>query len=69
MRPIEGTAPNPAHVPKGCHYAPRCPLATSECHQETPPWVDIEGDHRSACFHTDEAADAVPFDLEEVSDA
>ncbi|WP_018256259.1 ABC transporter ATP-binding protein [Halomicrobium katesii] len=69
MRPIEGTAPNPAHVPDGCHYAPRCPLATRECHEETPPWVDVEDDHRSACFHSDEAEDAVPFDLSEVSDA
>ncbi|MBO4247071.1 ABC transporter ATP-binding protein [Halomicrobium sp. IBSBa] len=69
MRPIEGTAPNPAHVPDGCHYAPRCPLATRECHEETPPWMDVEDDHRSACFHYDEAEDAVPFDLSEVSDA
>ena len=69
MRPIEGTAPNPAHVPDGCHYAPRCPLATQECHEEKPPWIDVDEDHRSACFHHDETEDAVPFDLSEVSDA
>jgi oligopeptide/dipeptide ABC transporter ATP-binding protein len=69
MRPIEGTAPNPAHVPDGCHYAPRCPLATRECHEEKPPWIDVDDDHRSACFHYDEADDAVPFDLTEVNDA
>jgi oligopeptide/dipeptide ABC transporter ATP-binding protein len=69
MRPIEGTSPNPTHVPDGCHYAPRCPLATRKCHEEKPPWIDVDEDHRSACFHHDEAEDAVPFDLSEVNDA
>lgn len=63
MQPIAGTAPNPAHVPDGCHYAPRCPLATRECHDEKPPWIDVGEDHQSACFHAEDAEDAVPFDL------
>ncbi|MFC7137944.1 ABC transporter ATP-binding protein [Halobaculum litoreum] len=67
MQPIEGTAPNPAHVPDGCHYAPRCPLATAECRTDTPPWEDAGEDHRTACFHHEEAADAVPLGTE-VSD-
>jgi oligopeptide/dipeptide ABC transporter ATP-binding protein len=67
MTPIEGTAPNPAHVPDGCHYAPRCPLATEECRQQDPPWMDVGTDHESACFHHEEADDAVPLELE-VSD-
>lgn len=62
MEPIEGTAPNPAHVPSGCHYAPRCPLATEQCHEESPPWFDVGADHRTACFHHEEAADAIPFE-------
>lgn len=64
MQPIEGTAPNPAHVPEGCHYAPRCPLATERCRQETPPWRDVADDQRTACFHHEDAEDAVPFDVE-----
>jgi peptide/nickel transport system ATP-binding protein len=67
MTPIEGTAPNPAHVPDGCHYAPRCPLATEECKQQDPPWVEAGPDHETACFHHEQAADAVPLELE-VSD-
>ncbi|WP_396613906.1 ABC transporter ATP-binding protein (plasmid) [Haloferax sp. S1W] len=65
MKPIEGSAPNPAHTPDGCHYAPRCPLATDECHKGAPPWDDIGDDHRTACFHHDDAADAVPFEHEQ----
>ncbi|WP_416840229.1 ABC transporter ATP-binding protein [Haloferax sp. DFSO52] len=64
MKPIEGTAPNPAHAPDGCHYAPRCPLATEECHEEKPPWFDVADDQRTACFHHDDAEDAVPFEME-----
>ena len=63
MEPIEGTAPNPAHVPEGCHYAPRCPLATSQCHSESPPWFDAGEDHQTACFHHEDAADTVQFEL------
>jgi oligopeptide/dipeptide ABC transporter ATP-binding protein len=63
MRPIEGTAPNPAHVPDGCHYAPRCPLATEECRRREPPWETAGPDHETACFHHEDAADAVPMDL------
>ncbi|GGN93757.1 MULTISPECIES: ABC transporter ATP-binding protein [Haloarcula] len=62
MQPIEGTAPNPAHAPSGCHYAPRCPLATEECHQEQPPWFDVADDQRTACFHHDEAEEAVALE-------
>ncbi|WP_136689764.1 ABC transporter ATP-binding protein [Halorhabdus amylolytica] len=67
MQPIGGTAPNPAHVPQGCHYAPRCPLSTEECHTDDPPWFEVAEDQRSACFHHDEAAEAVPFDVTETA--
>ena len=66
MTPIEGTAPNPAHVPDGCHYAPRCPLADQRCYDEKPGWFDAGTDQRTACFHHDRADEAVPFDVEEV---
>ncbi|WP_135305475.1 ABC transporter ATP-binding protein [Haloarcula amylovorans] len=66
MQPIEGTAPNPAHAPAGCHYAPRCPLATEECHEEQPGWFQVADDQESACFHHDEAEEAVPMEAEVV---
>ncbi|ELZ22668.1 oligopeptide/dipeptide ABC transporter, ATPase subunit [Halosimplex carlsbadense 2-9-1] len=69
MKPIEGTAPNPAHVPNGCHYAPRCPLADERCHEEKPEWFDAGTDQRSACFHHERADEAVPFDVASVTAA
>ncbi len=62
MEPIEGTAPNPAHTPAGCHYAPRCPLATDACRTETPPWDDVNPGHRTACFHPEKVPEAIRFD-------
>jgi peptide/nickel transport system ATP-binding protein len=28
LQTIEGVVPNPAHLPDGCHFAPRCPYRT-----------------------------------------
>lgn len=64
MEPIEGTAPNPAHVPEGCHYAPRCSLASKQCHEKSPPWFEAGQDHRTACFHYEDI-DSWQFGQEE----
>jgi peptide/nickel transport system ATP-binding protein len=34
----------------GCHFAPRCPLATDECRRSEPPSVLIAAGHNAACF-------------------
>ncbi len=40
--------PSPAAPPAGCHYHPRCPIATPRCRESYPP---LAGDsHRVACF-------------------
>src|ERR1700675_1261835 len=36
---IEGQPPDLAHVPPGCSFAPRCPLAEARC-RETPPALE-----------------------------
>lgn len=63
MKPIPGESPDPANVPDGCSYHPRCPLATDECRSEDPPFFDVSPDHRTKCFHWEEAADAIPLDI------
>ena len=30
--------PDPANIPPGCRFHPRCPIAESRCSNETPPW-------------------------------
>lgn len=46
---IEGMVPDPLELPPGCAFAPRCPRATSKCHQ-TPPLRQVGEGHRAACW-------------------
>lgn len=40
LDPIDGLMPDPANLPKGCNFCPRCPHKRPEC--ETIPPKDIE---------------------------
>jgi oligopeptide/dipeptide ABC transporter ATP-binding protein len=46
---LQGEVPNPIDVPSGCRFHPRCPLATEECGQIDPPYVEITSTHKAAC--------------------
>ncbi len=43
---IKGAPPDPAHLPKGCHFAPRCDFALSKCLEIDPPLYE----NRHACL-------------------
>ena len=50
---IGGTPPEPGRRPKGCPFAPRCPLVESICHEKVPALEPLgKGDarHRVACW-------------------
>lgn len=51
---IEGTPPALWNKPKGCNFAPRCPLSDARCHAEEPPTVDLGGEgaqrHTASCW-------------------
>ncbi|AEH39079.1 ABC transporter ATP-binding protein [Halopiger xanaduensis] len=64
MQPIEGSAPDPVNVPAGCSYHPRCPLADDQCRTDDPPLRETDEDAVAACFHWEDAPDAVPLDLD-----
>jgi len=64
MQPIEGKSPDPVDKPGGCAYAPRCALATEQCRSENPPFHDVGTDHQAACFHWEEAREALDLSLE-----
>jgi peptide/nickel transport system ATP-binding protein len=49
-RILPGEPPNPAAIPSGCRFRPRCPLAQDICSAEEPTLVDL-GDGRSAACH------------------
>ncbi|WP_036221889.1 ABC transporter ATP-binding protein [Mesoaciditoga lauensis] len=48
---IPGEPPNLLNAPDYCRFAPRCPFATKECWEKTPPYEEIEPNHYVACFH------------------
>lgn len=52
---IAGTAPAPGARPRGCFFAPRCPLAVERCRQDVPPITEAGPDHAVRCWRASEA--------------
>ncbi|MFM7248045.1 MAG: oligopeptide/dipeptide ABC transporter ATP-binding protein, partial [Actinomycetota bacterium] len=45
-----GETPNPADVPTGCHFHPRCPVAQDRCRTDDPALAPAgAAGHRAAC--------------------
>lgn len=51
---IPGLPPDVAHLPPGCPFAPRCEYAKDVCHEEYPPFVQINENHHSLCHFAKE---------------
>lgn len=49
MAGIPGAVPNPARLPAGCPFHPRCPRAQPLCSRENPLETIITEDHRVRC--------------------
>ncbi|MFF3691964.1 ABC transporter ATP-binding protein [Streptomyces sp. NPDC002221] len=54
---IKGLPPNLMHIPPGCAFNPRCPMARDICRSEVPPLFDVAPDRQSACFFWKETLD------------
>jgi oligopeptide/dipeptide ABC transporter ATP-binding protein len=54
---IPGRPVDPAHVPSGCAFAARCPLASARCRTEDPPLETDATGRRVACWHAGEPMD------------
>jgi oligopeptide/dipeptide ABC transporter ATP-binding protein len=48
---IPGTVPNPLHIPSGCAFHPRCPLADETCKSSKPGLEQKGSKHWVRCFH------------------
>ncbi len=48
---IKGNPPDPAALPPGCAFAPRCSYAFERCRREQPPLAEVAPGHARACFH------------------
>ncbi|WP_172384179.1 dipeptide ABC transporter ATP-binding protein [Streptomyces sp. MNP-20] len=55
LTPIEGSPPSALHLPQGCPFAPRCPLADDVCREEEPALKVRDGvGHPTACLRGEE---------------
>ncbi len=50
LQPITGTPIDLLNMPKGCPFAPRCDAAMKVCIEHRGPVMDINCDHRAACW-------------------
>jgi oligopeptide/dipeptide ABC transporter ATP-binding protein len=48
---LPGDPPNPAAVPSGCRFHPRCPLARDRCRTEVPALREVENGTRKVACH------------------
>ncbi|MEW2605983.1 ABC transporter ATP-binding protein [[Kitasatospora] papulosa] len=55
---IKGLPPNLLHIPPGCAFHPRCPMAQAVCRTDVPPLYTVDGERRSACHFWKETLDA-----------
>jgi peptide/nickel transport system ATP-binding protein len=56
---IEGTVPNPAEMPKGCRFHPRCPFAMEKCVTDEPQLEELKEGHQVRCWLHEEQEVAI----------
>jgi len=47
---IECQPPDPAALPPGCAFHPRCPYVIDRCRSEAPPESRLGPQHRARCW-------------------
>ncbi len=47
---LKGEPPSLLTPPPGCHFHPRCPHAKGICSEKEPAYLEVEKNHRVACF-------------------
>ena len=57
---LVGETPDAAHVPTGCRFHPRCPVAFDRCRREEPPLFDVGGGQSAACWYAEPGAPPQP---------
>ena len=50
LEAVPGTVPDLLHLPSGCAFRDRCPLAVEECAARVPPLEEKAAQHRAACI-------------------
>jgi oligopeptide/dipeptide ABC transporter ATP-binding protein len=57
---LVGETPDAAHVPSGCRFHPRCPVAFDRCRTAEPPLFDVDEGHAAACWFAEPGAPPMP---------
>jgi len=60
LDPIRGMPPDLIDLPDMCPFLPRCDFAREKCEQQNPPLLDVNADHRSACWFWEEVSKEGP---------
>lgn len=47
---LQGDLPSPMSPPSGCHFHPRCPIATEECQRTSPQLSEFSKSHSVSCL-------------------
>ena len=47
---LQGETPDPIHLPSGCRFHPRCPVAMEVCKTVDPAYVAVSEEHQAACL-------------------
>jgi len=63
LDPIEGEIPDPASLPTGCAFHPRCRWSTSKCGLEDPVLERIQDRQMVACFESESVTRATGLTL------
>src|SRR5271166_6023646 len=64
LLPEQMPSPRQLKEISGCHFAPRCPIASRECRLADPPSIAVASGHLAACIRPDVTAHiAAPFAL------
>jgi len=50
---IKGMVPSLDNIPKGCRFAPRCPFADAQCHEQMPELLPVKNGRKVRCWHAD----------------
>jgi len=57
---LQGETPDPIHLPTGCRFHPRCPVAMAQCKQVDPANVAVSEQHRAACLLVEKIVTSQP---------
>jgi len=50
LKPIDGLMPDPANLPQGCKFSPRCPRKLDICEEKEPELKELGDGHSCRCY-------------------